>query len=106
LTHLALGHTALWGSSMALRRSAWWEVRDGVHRAASEIHDDMDLAFALGPSRPIRLDPFLRAGVSGRSLRGAVQRRRRLARARRTLELNWAVLPPWLRWQRRFTSRP
>jgi len=105
LAHLALGHTALWGSSMALRRSVWDEVRDDVHRDDPEIHDDMDLAFVLGPGWPIRLDLLLRVGVSGRSLHGSAQRRRRLARARRTLELNWAQLPPWLRWQQRITSR-
>ncbi|MCR6030663.1 glycosyltransferase [Nocardioides sp. zg-579] len=103
LTHLALGHTALWGSSMALRRSTWAEVRADVHRDDPELHDDMDLAFVLGPTRRIRLDPMLAVGVSGRSLRGRAQRRRRLDRARRTLEVNWAVSPPWLRWRDRFS---
>ncbi len=102
-THLALGHTALWGSSMALRRSTWEAVRVDVHRDDPELHDDMDLAFALGPSRRIRLDPLLRVGVSGRSLRGRAQRRRRLERAKRTLAANWAVAPPWIRWQQRLT---
>lgn len=101
LTHLALGHTPLWGSSMALRRSTWEQVRDTVHRDDPEVHDDMDLAFALGPTRRIRLDPRLRVGVSARSLSGRAQRRRRLARARRTLAANWAVAPPWIRWQQR-----
>jgi glycosyltransferase involved in cell wall biosynthesis len=104
LTHLALGHTALWGSNMAVRRTAWVAVRDVVHRTDPEVHDDMDLAFALGPGRRIRLVPT-GVGVSARSLRGREQRRRRLFRARRTLALNWAVSPPWLRWRDRFTSR-
>jgi len=51
LTHLALGHTALWGSSMAIRRSSWQETRDQVHRDDREIHDDMDLAFAVPGGR-------------------------------------------------------
>ncbi|NHC25052.1 glycosyltransferase family 2 protein [Nocardioides sp. IC4_145] len=102
LTHLALGHTALWGSSMALRRTAWEAVRADVHRHDPELHDDMDLAFVLGPGRRIRLDPMLAVGVSGRSLRGWAQLRRRMDRARRTLEVNWAVSPPWLRWRDRF----
>lgn len=101
-THLALGHTPLWGSSMALRRTAWEAVRADVHRDDPELHDDMDLAFVLGPSRRIRLDPMLAVGVSGRSLRGRAQLRRRMDRARRTLEVNWAVSPPWLRWRDRF----
>jgi glycosyltransferase involved in cell wall biosynthesis len=103
--HLALGHTALWGSNMAVRRTSWAAVREEVHRDEPEIHDDMDLAFVLGPRRRIRLDPRARVGVSARSLRGRDQRRRRFVRARRTLEVNWAGQPPWLRWRDRF-SRP
>ena len=100
LGHLALGHRPLWGSSMALRRSSWLAVRDDVHRDA-DVHDDMDLAFVLGPSAQIRFDPWLRVGVSARSVRGASQLRRRMGRAVVTLRLNWAVRPPWQRWQHR-----
>lgn len=101
LTHLALGHTALWGSSMAVRRTSWERVRDGVHRF-DDVHDDMDLAFALGPESVIRFDRRLRVGVSGRSVQGTAQLRRRMGRAVTTLRLNWAVRPPWERWQERF----
>lgn len=101
LSHLALGHTALWGSSMAVRRSTWLAVRHEVHREDPEVHDDMDLAFVLGPGRRVRLARGLHVGVSARSLRGAAQVRRRFARAVRTLELNWQVHPPWLRWRDR-----
>lgn len=104
LGHLALGHTALWGSSMAVRRAAWLDVREAVERDDSEVHDDFDLAFALGPGRRIRLDPDLRVGVSARSLRGRAQRRRRVRRARRTLERNWRTMPPWERWRMRLAS--
>ncbi|KQY25344.1 glycosyl transferase family 2 [Cellulomonas sp. Root485] len=99
LAHLALGHTALWGSSMAMRRDAWLAVRTLVSRDDAEVHDDLDLAFALGPGRRIRFDPLLRVGVSARSLRGHSQRVRRLDRAWRTLRLNWRVAPPWDRWR-------
>lgn len=101
-TRMALGHTALWGSCMALRRSTWWAVRDQVERVDPEIHDDLDLAFALGPRRRIVRDRHLRVGVSARSLRHA--RLRRLARAFRTLRLNWAVAPPWERWRERLAA--
>jgi len=103
LAHLALGHTALWGSSMAVRRDAWLEVRARVARHDPEVHDDLDLAFALGPGRRIRFDPSLRVGVSARSLRGHAQRVRRFDRAWRTLRLNWRVSPPWDRWRARLT---
>ncbi|MDQ0374795.1 glycosyltransferase family 2 protein [Cellulomonas humilata] len=101
LAHLALGHTALWGSSMAMRRDAWLAVRSRVSRLDPEVHDDLDLAFALGPGRRIRFDPSLRVGVSARSLRGHAQRVRRFDRAWRTLRLNWRVAPPWERWRAR-----
>ncbi|MFI2103465.1 glycosyltransferase family 2 protein [Isoptericola sp. NPDC019693] len=101
-TGLALGHWPLWGSSMAVRRSTWWAVRDRVERVDPEVHDDLDLAFALGPRRRIVRDRGLRVGVSARSLRYA--RRRRLVRALRTLRLNWAVAPPWQRWGDRFAA--
>lgn len=104
LTHLALGHLPLWGSSMAVRRSSWERVRDRVHTDA-DVHDDLDLAFALGPEARIRFVRRLRVGVSGRSVRGLPQLRRRLDRAVTTLRLNWAVRPPWERWQARISRR-
>lgn len=101
LTHLALGHTALWGSCMAVRTGTWQAVRRDVTRDDPEVHDDLDLAFRLGPERRIRLSRSWRVGVSARSLHGRHQRRRRLDRAWRTLRLNWRVAPPWDRWRRR-----
>jgi glycosyltransferase involved in cell wall biosynthesis len=105
LTHLALGHTALWGSCMALRTSTWQAVREEAVRDDPEVHDDLDLAFRLGPRRRIRLCRTWRVGVSARSLRGRRQRRRRLDRAWRTLRLNWRSAPPWERWRVRWQER-
>ncbi|WP_164737178.1 glycosyltransferase family 2 protein [Georgenia sp. SYP-B2076] len=105
LVHAALGHPPLWGSNMAVRRATWREVRHLVHRDDAELHDDIDLAFALGPERRISYDPGLCVGVSGRSLRGGAQLRRRVRRAGRTLAVNWRVAPPWERWARRFAAR-
>ncbi|MPV37866.1 glycosyltransferase [Georgenia subflava] len=104
LCHLALGHHALWGSNMAVRRSAWLAVRERVHRAEPDLHDDLDLAFALGPGRTIRLDRTISVGVSARSLQGAAQVRRRFRRAFRTLGVNWAEVPPWERWALRLAT--
>jgi glycosyl transferase family 2 len=106
LVHAALGHTAVWGSNMALRRRVWEEVRDGVHRWDAEVHDDIDLAFALGPRRRVRYDRRLVVGVSARSVRGRRQLRRRLDRAFWTLRRNWEVLPPWTRWRTRIDLAP
>jgi hypothetical protein len=104
LVHLALGHTPLWGSNMALRRRTWHEVRHLVHREDAELHDDIDLSFALGPHHRVRYDAGLSVGVSGRSLRGGRQVRRRFRRAFRTMEVNWRRSPPWLRWQARLSG--
>ncbi|GGD30953.1 glycosyltransferase family 2 protein [Nocardioides daphniae] len=103
LTLLATANTPLWGSSMAIRRSAWERTRHLVHLDA-DVHDDMDLSFALGPTARIRYVHGLSVGVSGRSLVGTAQLRRRFARAFTTLRLNWAVSPPWERWQQRLSA--
>ncbi|MEE6273769.1 glycosyltransferase family 2 protein [Georgenia sp. MJ206] len=100
-THLALGHTPLWGSNMALRASCWWRVRDAVHRDDPELHDDIDLAFQLAPHDRARYDRTLSVGVSARSLDLRAMPRR-FRRAGRTLALNWRTAPPWERWARRW----
>jgi glycosyltransferase involved in cell wall biosynthesis len=105
LCHLALGHHALWGSNMAVRRTTWLAVRERVHRDDPELHDDLDLAFVLGPGRRIRLDSSIVVGVSARSMRGAAQMRRRFRRAFRTLGVNWQAAPPWERWALRLATR-
>lgn len=106
--HGALAHPTLWGSNMAVRRQRWESVRDQVHRTDPELHDDVDLAFALGPHTVIRRDPSLRVGVSARSLTGVAQWRRRLRRGVRTVQVNWRRTPVWRRWEVRLVpgSRP
>lgn len=106
LGHAAAARPVLWGSNMALRRTAWHEVRDRVHRWEREVHDDMDLALALGPRSAVSFDPRLVVGVSARSLKGTSQLGRRVHRARRTLELNFSESPPWERWAERLRAVP
>lgn len=106
LMHAAMAHPPLWGSAMAVRREAWLRARPLVH-LERELHDDVDLAFALGPRARIRYDRGLRVRVSGRSLVGTAQMRRRFDRAFRTLRLSWARTPPWELWAARLTpARP
>lgn len=100
LSGLALANVPLWGSSMGIRRSVWERASGLVHRDA-DVHDDMDLAFVLGPTASVRYLRTLRVDVSGRSLVGLAQLRRRMDRAVTTLRLNWATSPPWERWQHR-----
>jgi glycosyltransferase involved in cell wall biosynthesis len=98
---LVLGHPPLWGSNMALRRSAWQEVRTVVERSDPEVHDDLELSFWLGPQWSIRYDGRLRVGVSPRCLYGLAQIRRRWARTFHTVGVHWAIKRPWARRRRR-----
>lgn len=101
LGHLAAGHPVLWGSSMAFRAEAWRRVRDAVTRVA-DVHDDLDLAFALGPGVHVVVDHGWTVGVSARSVRPGRQWGPRIGRAFRTLGRQWRVLPPWERWAARW----
>lgn len=103
--HAALAHAPLWGSNMAVRRTAWKRARERVHRWDPEVHDDADLAFALGPLVRVRRDRGLRVGVSGRSLRGGRQLRRRFRRGFRTVAAHRRTSPPWQRWAARLSAR-
>ncbi|GGG52862.1 glycosyl hydrolase [Kocuria dechangensis] len=104
-TGAALAHPPLFGTNMAMRRSWWLEVRDGVHRHDPELHDDMDLSFRLAPGRRIVFRPGLAVGMSPRALRLGPAGARRLARAGRTLRVNWALERPWERWRSRLDQR-
>ncbi|MFC4902669.1 glycosyltransferase family A protein [Kocuria oceani] len=104
-TASALGHPPLFGTNMAMRRSWWLEVRDRVHRHDPELHDDLDLSFRLAPGRRILYRPGLTVGMSPRALRAGRPAVRRLARAVRTIRVNWAEERPWERWQARLGHR-
>lgn len=95
---LAAGHPVLWGSSAAVRASDWRRVRGGVTRT-EDVHDDLDLAMALGPAARVVVDRTWLVVVSARSVRPGRQWTRRFARAFRTLRRQWQVMPPWERWR-------
>ncbi|WP_318241202.1 glycosyltransferase family 2 protein [Cellulomonas avistercoris] len=98
LGHLAAGHPVIWGSSAAFRADAWRRVREHITRSG-DVHDDLDLAMALGPDARVIVDRTWRVGVSARSLRPGRQWVRRFGRAFRTLRRQWDVMPPWERWR-------
>jgi glycosyltransferase involved in cell wall biosynthesis len=95
----ALGHVPLFGSNFAVRRSAWREVRDEVHRRDDLMHDDMDLSMHLGPCRRFRRDRRLSVRMSTRALRGGGMLRVR--RGFHSIVAHWPDELPWLRWWRR-----
>lgn len=99
----ALGHVPLFGSNLAVRRSAWLEVRDEVHRHDVLMHDDMDLSMHLGPRRRFRYDLGLGMGVSMRALRGDEVLRFR--RGMHSIVAHWPAQFPARRWWRRAVRR-
>ncbi len=68
LVGLALGHPPLWGSALAMRRAAWFDVRESMCRHNARVHDDMDLSIHLGPEHVIVLDRSLTVPASSRML--------------------------------------
>ncbi|MBM7504551.1 glycosyltransferase family 2 protein [Agromyces aurantiacus] len=95
----ALGHVPLFGSNLAVRREAWAEVRERVHRRDALMHDDMDLSMHLGPCRRFRYDLRLGMGISMRALRGGG--RLRLRRGVHSIVSHWPDQFPVRRWGRR-----
>ena len=106
LTTMAMAHPPVWGSSCLIRTEHWRRVSGQVHRWEPEVHDDMDLSFALGPHTKVVVTRRPVVGVSARSVLGRAQWRRRLARGHRTVALAWAQTPPWLRWHARYSRTP
>jgi glycosyltransferase involved in cell wall biosynthesis len=63
---LMLGHAPLFGSNYAIRRDAWLEVRELVHRDRADVHDDLDLSWSLRPGMSVVYERTLVVGVSAR----------------------------------------
>ena len=101
---LALGHLPLFGSNLALRASAWQEIRSGVHRHDPEMHDDVCLSLHMGQQYRCRFDRTLVVGMAPRAVVGAANLARRFRRAFHTLLEHWPEEAPWVRWPRRFAA--
>jgi glycosyltransferase involved in cell wall biosynthesis len=99
-TGLALGHVPLFGSNFGMRRSAWLDVRSAVHRAGTDIHDDLDLSVHLGPGHRIRWDRRIVVGISSRPFRRGADVRRRFRRGMLTIRMHWPEEYPPYRWTR------
>lgn len=100
----ALGHVPLFGSNLAIRRTAWLEVAAVVHRDDDLMHDDMDLSMHLGPERRIRLDLGLGMGMSARPFSDLGSFRLRIRRGFHSIVAHWPAELPWRRWIRRLRS--
>ncbi|NJC24492.1 glycosyltransferase involved in cell wall biosynthesis [Arthrobacter pigmenti] len=101
----AMAHWPPFGSNLAFRRAVWHQSRSRVNRHDPDVHDDVDLGFALDPSARTAFDGRLRVGISARSLAGGHEARVRIRRAFHTIGLHWRVAPPWERWRLTLTKR-
>lgn len=61
-----LGQPPLFGSNMALHRSAWLAVRDRVDVSTPHVHDDLYLSIRLPPHVRVVYDESLRVAISAR----------------------------------------
>ncbi|HET8778526.1 MAG TPA: glycosyltransferase, partial [Agromyces sp.] len=61
-----LGHPPVFGSNYAMRREAWLELRDIVHRDRGDVHDDLDLSWWIRPGMTVVRDDRMLVGVSAR----------------------------------------
>jgi glycosyltransferase involved in cell wall biosynthesis len=96
----ALGHRPLFGSNLAMRRSAWEAVSPEVHRGDSELHDDLDLSFHLGLRHRIGTLDGAGMGMSMRPFASGSGMRRRVRRGMRTVTSHWPTQFPPHRWRR------
>ena len=101
----AMAHPVLFGSNLAMRRSAWERVRGGVDRTDPELHDDIDLSFQFGASDRLVVDRSLTVGISARPFDDPAALRKRFSRAFRTIFRNWRTSPPSQRWLERVRQR-
>lgn len=95
----AMGHWPPFGSNCAFRRQDWAQARTRVNRLNQNVHDDVDLGFALDPGRRTAYDRSLQVGISPRALAGGAAARLRFKRAFVTLGIHWRQAPPWERWK-------
>ncbi|MEH0110903.1 glycosyltransferase family A protein [Tersicoccus sp. MR15.9] len=85
----ALGHLPLFGSNLGMRRDAWRDVRESVHRHDPLLHDDLDLSFHLGERHRIRYLPTASMGMSMRPFFSGRAFAHRLRRGMRTVVIHW-----------------
>lgn len=95
----ALGHRPLFGSNLGMRRDAWRAVSEAVHRADSDVHDDLDLSYHLGAAHRIGRVQGARMGMSMRPFASAAGMRRRVRRGFHTVTSHWPDDFPPRRWR-------
>lgn len=89
-----LGHPPVFGSNYAIRRDAWLELRELVHRDRADVHDDLDLSWWLQPGMTVVRDDRLLVGVSARPFDSFAGLGRRVRIAFHTLAIEFRAWPP------------
>jgi hypothetical protein len=82
------GRPPLFGSSFAMSREAWLSARTHAHRLDPDVHDDLDLSFALEPDARVTLHDSLQVQISARPLADSLAFVRRMWRGARTVGVN------------------
>lgn len=96
--HAAMGTTPLWGSNMAMRASAWRAISPLVERGDPALHDDLEVAFRLGPLARVDFDRDLVVAVEARAFHSRQALTGRVGRTLRSALRGWSVLGPGGRW--------
>jgi glycosyltransferase involved in cell wall biosynthesis len=105
-----LSHPPVFGSNYAMRRDAWHELRELVHRDRGDVHDDLDLSWWIQPGMTVVRDDRLLVGVSARPFDTPAALWRRVRIAFHTLAIEFSAWGPLERraahWRaRRVSSR-
>lgn len=101
----ALGHPPLFGTNCSFRASWWGSIRDSLNLADTQVHDDIQLSFAVRPDETVRFVPWLEVAMDGRALKGSAQRRRRFDRGWYSMMRGFEKDPPQKRLPRRRIRR-
>ena len=91
---LLLGHPPVFGSNLAMRSSAWTQLRGGFHRESATVHDDLDLSFQVPPGMVVVYDDARLMGISARPFDSLDSFAVRSWRGVATIARNW---PGWMR---------
>jgi len=89
-----LSHPPVFGSNYAMRRDAWLELRDLVHRDRGDVHDDLDLSWWIRPGMTVVRDERLLVGVSARPFDSPEALWRRVRIAFHTLAIEFRAWGP------------
>lgn len=97
----ALANWPLFGSNCAVRRSAWEEIAEEMHRHDAYVHDDVEISVHLGLRHRIVLDRHLEVGISARPFGAFADMLRRFDRALHTLARHPGMGSSLQRWTHR-----